>query len=63
VGVGATVRKVEFGDPKKTGTENRTGTEFLKFLGTETVEKNTLEPLKETELLNHEIDTKILKSM
>jgi hypothetical protein len=51
MGVGATVRKVEIDYPKKTETE------FLKFLGTEIVEKNTLEPS------DHEIDTKILKTM
>ncbi len=50
MGVGATVRKVEIDYPKPR-------TEFLKFLGTEIVEKNTLEPS------DHAIDTKILKTM
>ncbi len=59
MGVSATVKKVEFGDPKKTETENR----VFKISWNRNLKNNTLKLLKETELLNHEIDIKILKSM
>jgi hypothetical protein len=53
MGAGATSRKVEIDYPKKTETENR----VFKISWNRNRGKNTLEPS------DHEIDTKILKTM